>query len=496
MSKDLFLSKTTLYLLSVFIGLRLASFFLVDYLVIQGIAVFCLLICLVVLFYKKPVYGWFFLVTELLLGGTGNLLSLGGLSIRTVFLLAFLLMYYSQGSVLHGLQKQIKKLSPLSHIIFFLLIYVWFSAILGLIYGHGMQAVISDTIPYLFFLLILPAIDFLREKDNYDYYLKLLIAFVIGSALFSLLTFVLFSSGFVELQEPYYKWVRDIVGGKITDLGSGFWRVVMPIHLFLTPMMIIVSSTLIGDKWNTDETDLTDLNGFFHLKFIKPLRNIFFDRKNNALYLWLVLLITVPTFVFNFSRTYILGLIIGLLVLGFFYRSRIWHWFTVSFLLLFSIFAFFSITHFVSSGFTSPGWDLFGIRIASVVRPNSEVSSATRSQLLPPILNMIKERPLIGSGLGSSVTFVNPVSNKEVVTRQFDWGYLEMFAELGFIGLAIFTILLLFVFYGLLRSANYGYTAVFVSLLAMNVTTPVLFHVFGVILVVYLVVYSDKKAIS
>jgi len=487
MLKDLFLSKTTLYLLSAFIGLRLVSFFLVDYLIAQGIVVFILLVCFVILFYKKPVYGWFFLVTELLLGGTGNLLSLGGLSIRTVILLAFFLMWYSQGSVLHSLQKQIKRLSPLSYIVLFLLIYIWFSAILGLIHGNGLSAVFADIVPYLFFFLILPAIQFIREKDNYDYYLKVLITFVVGSALFSLLTFVLFSSGFVELQEPYYNWFRDIVGGKITDLGSGFWRVVTPIHLLLTPVMLAISSALIRVKWNADETDLTNLNGFFHTKFIKPFLNIFSDKKRDALFLWLTLILIVPTFVFNFSRTYILGLIIGLLVLGYFHKKEIWQWFVVSFILLFSIFAFFSVTHFVSSGFVSAGWDLFGVRISSIARPGSEISSNTRRELLGPILDMIKEKPLIGSGLGSSVTFINPVSKEEVTTRQFDWGYLEMFAELGFVGLAIFTVLLLFVFYGLLKFKNYSYIAIFLSLLAMNITTPALFHVFGVIMIVYFI---------
>jgi O-antigen ligase len=96
----------------------------------------------------------------------------------------------------------------------------------------------------------------------------------------------------------------------------------------------------------------------------------------------------------------------------------------------------------------------------------------------------IKNHPLLGNGLGDTVTVFSPVFKQNITTPHFDWGYLEIWAETGFIGLLAWCMLILHALKNTTRV--YGYSAILLTLLVINLTSPGLFHVMGVLLIAVL----------
>ena len=97
---------------------------------------------------------------------------------------------------------------------------------------------------------------------------------------------------------------------------------------------------------------------------------------------------------------------------------------------------------------------------------------------------------------------MNTATYETITTPHFDWGYLEMWAELGVIGalallgLYIFTATLLI---KKIKTApdwhdfDVGLLAGIVALLVMNITLPALFHVFGILFLVFVLTVAVKQ---
>src|SRR3989338_11661268 len=146
----------------------------------------------------------------------------------------------------------------------------------------------------------------------------------------------------------------------------------------------------------------------------------------------------------NLTRIYKLALAFGYLFLFSKQHWKRWFVYGVVSCLLFVV-SFTSI-HLVASRGQSLGWELFGLRLQSIVQPSIEESAFSRKLLLPKIVDKIKQQPILGTGLGDTVTVYSPVFKKEVTTPHFDWGYLEILTELGIIGF--------FAWYKLLQLVN------------------------------------------
>lgn len=397
------------------------------------------------------------LVGELLLGGNGHLVELFNIALRTWLLMIFLFIW--------SIDVVWKKRWSIFHIPSILTVIFSFlgvSIILGMTQGfkngHNLRALIQDAIPFAFFLLFFPAREYLT-KNRYAICQTFVKLFLALSTILSLGTLLLFSSGISVLQGPYYHWFRDVLGGKITDMGIGFFRIVLPEHLLLVPIMLFLIASIIRGREPFKQRLLTYMPWF--------------------------VVASVP-FIVNLSRTYLLGFIVGLIFL--FTKTRWKEWLIVSGGSIVLMFLLFSIIHFAASRGTSFGSEFLTGRISSIATPDIERSAATRRVLLGPIWQEIKKLPVLGSGLGTNISFVDPVSNEPVTTRQFDWGYLEIWTELGLIGLFSYFSLITYIILhttGAVRAST-------VALAVMNITTPVLFHVFGVALLVFFLLQTKK----
>lgn len=96
------------------------------------------------------------------------------------------------------------------------------------------------------------------------------------------------------------------------------------------------------------------------------------------------------------------------------------------------------------------------------------------------------------------MTAVSPRTGLPTTTRHFDWGYLELWTELGILGIISYVLFIILTLKKLspkmsqtkpLASGLWAGTA---ALLVMNITSPILFHVLGVSYLVFVVGVMDS----
>ncbi len=459
----------------VYVLVRLLSFLTWNHPLLNNIIALIIIGVFAVTTFKNPERGWLILVGEFLLDGAGHFFEFSGLILRTWFMGIFALSWLWQYR-----HKQPYHIYLPRHILISLLIFgifLVFAIVRGLYFGHLLIPVLQDAMLYAFLLLLFPAVDY--YKHHIKTYLSLLYAFIIGSSLFSLITLAIYASGIGVLPDTYYHWFRNVASGKITDLGNHFFRIVLPEHLLLVPISIGLVSLLL-------------LN-------LKQKR------------IWLFLFLALWTVAINFTRMYFLALVPGFLILA--YKQSFKRWILVSTLSAVCLVGMFLVTHTLVSRGTSFGLDLIGIRAAGVVAPEQEVSGAIRIALLPDIIKTIRTHPWLGSGLSTEVHFVHPITKELQSRTQFDWGYLELLAELGIIGTVAYLTTLSTTIYAVWQRVRaketllshkilyQGLVGGAVSLSVINSTTPALFQGFGVLFFVFLMVqiheeHTEKPSLS
>jgi O-antigen ligase len=409
-------------------------------------------------------------LTELLLGGSGHYFELADLSIRTLFIIFFFFLWLSYSWGQETLKLRLRQLpASLSALLFLLAAVLMVSAFVGIQNSHTIKAIIQDIIPFAFLILLYPAGHLLSDPKNQEYLIRLIVVSLVGTACFSIITFILFSTGTAVLQDQFYLWCRWINDGKITNLGNNFFRIVESAHLFIVPIILLITSLLMRDER--------------HNKMWRLLR-----------------ILAILVLVLNLSRGYFLALLLGLLVLK--YKHRFKKWFVESLAVCFWIAALFTGISLIASHGQTLGWEQFGIRLQSFINPTIEASSATRMMKLPIIWEQIKQHPLLGNGVGSTITFYNSLTYRQETTPYYDWGYLEMLAETGIVGTIILLSIYLYAAYLLIKKIknipdwhdfDVGLLAGIVAFLVMNLTISALFHVFGILFLVFALTIALKQ---
>jgi hypothetical protein len=440
--KSNILNKQTYWLLAAFFAVRLLSWLARDWLIAQSLIVIVLIIILILLFKKNWHYSFQLLLAEYALGGVGHFFELNNLSLRSVLTIVFLVFYFS-ASINNKklLQFPIRPIRALG--IFAALLII--AAGIGFYRGNPVSLILQDLIPFVFLLLIFPAYQFLQISKNKIFLLRLIFVWLLASALWSLFNFVLFTGGWTIIHQPYYNWLRDFAMAKITEANPYFFRIVFPEHLLLVPVILLISTAWLKYKQN--------------------------------FYLYLLIL-SSAIMALNISRAYFLGLIIGLLLLK--YQNNWLDWLKILCLNFLIILALFTAFNIISSSNTDTGWAILGLKFGGITAPQTEISSQNRMELLKPIAVMIKDAPLLGQGLGQSII------TEKINTRHFDWGYFEMWIKWGLLGL-LWSLTML----GLLskkiwtkiknQNIYLGILSGAVALAVINITTPALFHVFGIL---------------
>lgn len=444
-----------------FCALRILSFFTYDSTRVNQIFAALFIGIFISICKRNLAAGWTVLVGEFLIDGAGHFFEFQTLILRTWFLGIFGLFWLWQ-------KIKTKKVSlpessfTLKSMLAVGLVLVW-AALNGFLKDHSPLNIFQDAILYGFLLLLFPALEY-KEKIR-PWFTNFLQTYLIGSALFSLFSFFWYSSHLGILRDTYYHWYRNIVAGKITDLGYDFFRIVLSEHLFIVPILLVLTALLIQDVKNKK--------------------------------LWFFTFLSAIILALNFSRIYFVALAAGMLILKF--KHPLKQWFKVCTLVTITIFLTFSSLYFLASRGQSIGLELLGVRLSGTTLPQNETSGAIRLAILPDALRTIKTHLWLGSGLGATVTYIDPTTRESVTRTQFDWGYLEVLAELGIMGTTIFIFFLLGILFQLAKVAYKktsvnntevpllrGLLAGAFSLFLINATTPALFQGFGILYFVFL----------
>lgn len=325
-------------------------------------------------------------------------------------------------------------------------VLVFLASILGLKNHHALAFVKADIVPFLYFGLV-----WSFTQLNPSRFFKLISVFTIFACTKSLLFFIGFTNQIFVLQDPAYKFIRDVWAGKITFVTDYFYRIVFPEHLLLVPLFI-----------------------YFVFSYHTTPR-----RQTLAL-----MLASGTVLALNFSRGYWLGLAGGILFLLFTNKFSARALKTSVYSAL-SVLVPLILLVFVTSHGRSFGLELFSSRLSSIVVPVAETSGATRLALLEPIKQQITTAPWFGQGLGSSVTFFDPVKKQTLTTTQYDWGYLELIAEFGILSAVFYVVFWIYAAAILYKKQRPDLSAALLSLLIVTVTAPALFHIYGIIFLVF-----------
>jgi len=404
--------------------------------------------------------GWYFIAFELILGGAGGFLSAFGLSLRTLLLLTGALIFISQKLKRKQLIPLTKE-NKIASIIFGLLILsAGISAVVGFIHGHSLGLIFSDTLPYFFLFYYFPLKELLGNVEFISFAKKMILAAIIGNALFILLTFIGYSSGILVMFDPYYHWYRDIGLGKITEMGGNFFRLVLNEQLLLAPVLLYWLYKTIKEKitW-----------------------------QNIAVLSALLFVLGI-----NFTRIYHLAIIFGALFL----INKI-NWkkaFSIYILSAVIYLAIFCSTNLIISGGNDTGLNLLLGRAQSVIDPSAENSSLSRMMLLPKIWEKKQAHPILGNGLGDTITVYSPIFEKDIITPHYDWGYLEIIGEMGIIGILIW-LALIYLLFKQTKHDKFS-LSLLVSLLIINITSPALFHILGIVLIIFLLSFLRRQESS
>ncbi|MCB9803089.1 O-antigen ligase family protein [Candidatus Nomurabacteria bacterium] len=443
-----------LQILSLSLGfflLRGLSFAFINHSLLANTLSFLLLLGFILIYLKNKNLAWLILLSEYLLGGAGHFFEFSGLSLRTSLTLIFLILYLSE----FLFYKKYKNFKIDKKILFSLITFYCFlflATFLGIKAGHELKYIYQDLIPFAFLILFIPASEFLKPEKNKTFLKNLIIAFLLSSAVWALLNFFLFVSETTIIHQAYYNWLRDFALAKITLVTPFYWRVVFPEQILIIPFFFLAA-------------------------------NFYLIKKEKIYFLILVFLNLILAL--NVSRAYFLSLIFGFLFL--FSRDKFKPCLKLAFYNLLIFICLFVGLNLASSQGQDSGLAILGLRLNGLQEPSSDQSATNRLELLKPIKKLIKENPVLGSGLGQNLELINAQGNLQN-TRYFDWGYFEIWIKWG-----IFGVLSFLTFFFLLTKKVWqkikkepAYLGLFSSLLALlllNLTVSALFHV---LIIVYL----------
>jgi hypothetical protein len=452
----------------------------------SGIFFWLIILSALALAIKKTEYGFCFLLFEFFLGHEGHLFEFAGISLRLALFLGLMLVW--------GIKKIIKKQGidflknslkdPGLAVFWLLLLVVALSFFQGLI-RHTPNLVFKDFINYAYLILIFPFLEIFKDKQVRQKFFILASGAIIGLSFLTLIIFILTALGKVQIHDQFYWWWRGTLVGKITDAGNNFWRIVTPAHLLVLPGFMVALSFLIRKRISQN-----------FKKISQNFRKIIFFLVSGA----------SLALVINFSRAYFLGILGGLVFLKKNVNYVKWLKFTLLVILILII-EFVLIFSLVSGGKIGESLRVFTGRMGTVIQPEGEASSLTRMNILPRLWEKIKIAPLFGQGLGATVGVFDAVINREKITFHLDWGYFEMWHEIGLFGLVVYGLLIFYLFYFSFKkikdlgkesqeaSLILGLLAGLISLLIANLTAPVLFHSLGVFYFVltWSLVFNLKK---
>ena len=498
------ISKTFLFLILV----ELLSIFAWIFPQFNLICFITILLLIFILALKDLRYGLYIAFTELIIGSYGYLFSFNYyhnlISIRIGIFMAIMiawLIYILRFSSFKGYYQQLKNFIFIKY--YFLLAFVLLSGFIwGILHGNNFGNVFLDFNNWLFYLYLLPLISVSQSKHFWREFATIILTALLWLLLKTFIFLYIFSHNFLWAWPELYTWIRDTRIGEITKFNGKFYRIFLQSQIFALLGFLIFLPILHKIKLS-----------------------ISWFKKNILLTLYfIILLFCLSVIIISFSRSFWMGLIVGLFVyylLIFIYLRKeiISHLLKSFILVILSLIIIFVIINGPPS--------LSNISLVSLLSQRTshlEAAGSSRINMLVPLTRAITSHPIIGSGFGSTVTYrsVDPRillttagASGIYTTYAFEWGYLDLLLKIGLAGLTIYLLLIYKIlqllwqqinlksqFLKLLPTARYstlnislGLFLALISLLVVNTFTPYLNHPLGIGFILITSIYLNNKNI-
>ncbi|MDA3839666.1 MAG: O-antigen ligase [Patescibacteria group bacterium] len=399
---------------------------------------------------KNIEYGLWFSFVELIIGSKGYLFYVSifsfSLSIRIGIWLAVMLAFFIKISLLFYKKylpdikkgkveiKAFLKESVFDNqflkYYFYLFAFVFFSLFIAVIKGNNIKNIFLDFNAWIFLSYIFPVYYvYFKNSTKINSLYSIILAAITWVTVKTFFLLYIFSHNILSVIPTIYLWVRKTGVGEITRMDGGFSRIFFQSHIYFLPLFFVFLGILLFIIFSQKEKaslEKITYYWFFVSAFLMAINLITFSRSN-----WVGLLF---------------GLFIVFLYILIVYKFKKTLIFLLSFFLI-SVLSLFLITATVKFPFPSPNSNFNTANLLSerAKQISGEAGVSSRWALLKPLLNEIKESPIVGAGFGKTVTYVS--SDPRVLenspdgvyeTFAFEWGWLDLWLKLGILGVLFY----------------------------------------------------------
>jgi len=437
------------------------------------------IICAAVLFVTlyRLEYGVAVAFGELFIGGKGYLFSFSlenvSISIRMAIFCALIIGWIIKKVVVIRRNDFSDVFSKKNLIFYAFCIFIIYGIINGLLHNTA-RDVYYDANGWLYFLLIFPVMDVIKNEKIFLNIIDILYASIIWTSIKTAAILMLFSRGFVSVGDSFYKWIRDTGVGEITLLDEGFYRIFFQSHIFaLIALFLLLVYFVLGET---------------------------LGKKKKVLY-GIIFYCSIFILLVSQSRSFWIGGIAGLLTFVFFMKLR-WKikWKNLTLPIAGMCIAIISQIFLIQaiSGYYG---NMFSKRTSQL---SDDAGGISRISQLRPLFSEIQKHPFLGSGFGTSATYKS--SDPRILEKNpdglyttftFEWGYLDAILKIGILGLISYLIFIYSTARDLLRSLEPTRIGLFFGLIALaitNIFSPYLNHPLGIGYVLLLYIFSQKQS--
>lgn len=453
--------------------------------IINTILFFLIILATLLLSIWKLEIGFWIIAAELFIGSFGYLFSFDinefRISIRLAIFVSVLIGFMV--NVIRTRRVIFFKSSVFKSWILLMIIFIM-GIIIGIINDNNLKNIFFDFNAYLFFGLILIAFQVINSWSRINKLIQILFAAIATIGIKTIFLLFYFSHILNEsLFKMMYRWIRDTRVGEISPVIQNYYRIFFQGHIWAMFTAIIIFLILILLK----RKDIS---------------------KKNYKILWWIGIVSSIILIISFSRSLWLATVLSfILIFLYLLLKERFSWnkiFKISaFILLIIIIDLTLITAIVNVKIPKLGGG--GVSIATLVKDRisdtSESAVISRFELLTPLTNKFFDKPIIGSGFGTEVSFKSADPRTENIndgiytTYSFEWGYLDILVKIGLLGLLVYFYFIFQIFKNgieILKSANnkeeyvitLGLIFCMVALLITHITTPYLNHPLGIFLII------------
>jgi O-antigen ligase len=360
-------------------------------------------------------------------------------------------------------------------------------------FGNSQKNIFFDLNAYLFFGLIFVAFSVINSWDRIVTLGQLFAAAILSTALKTIAMLFFFSHATdTWLIRTVYTWIRDTRVGEIAPITGMYYRIFFQGHIWSLFMLIGC------------------------ILWLVLRRKKEFSRQHYR-WLWVLTIASSMSLVISFSRSLWLAFAVMIILLAVYFKVKIrisWRrlfiWgvgmLFVAIINLGLITGIVNVKFPGASGNNVSAVSLIGDRLTTT----DEAAIGSRYQLLKPLLNKFLDKPILGSGFGTTVSYqtldprTKTVNGGWYTTYAFEWGFLDILVKIGVIGLLAY----LFFIWRVISAGikKFGgpvdqpqqitITALLfciLALLTVHMTTPYLNHPLGIfLLIASAAIFSQK----